>query len=277
MIPCLGVPVTAPVPTSTATGPWASSVGVLATPYATPAPDGQSRGRFLWGFDAGAELAQDRDEFSSVNPFMRFVGDTSWRGKDTAAPFQDLEVRGPFDDVHSRFDLTLSTIGAQVTEGTEEFLTAKKAVTFGFALESRMLVFSQVEGHTLFLGPLLRGGFQTLIEAPADNEEIDSVSNFYGAGFRLGESKSWRTVDSDQPFNQPVFRYVDVYYGRYENHDRPRWTFDAQFRPDPDSGLFLGASAIVGSGKDDVRLYAGFSLDAARISGLVSSLGSPAQ
>lgn len=223
------------------------------------------KGRFVYEILTGVEFSQDREEFSEENFFLRFAGDTSWHTD------HHVEERSSWlGDVHSSVAITLASIPAPETDGSEEFLTSKKAVSFSFGAESRAWKLPGEES-TLFVGPILRGGFSTLLDSPDANEDVDTVSSFYGAGFRIGEMPKLR--DS---CNATLIRFVDVHYSRYEYlDDEWRWTFDALLRPRTESasGFFLGARALVGSGEDDVRIYAGISIDPEAVEKAISSIG----
>jgi hypothetical protein len=225
--------------------------------------DALSLGRFTFEFLGGAEFSQDRNEFSEVNLYLKFCGDTGWRRESEHAP-----ACGDFADVHTLIDLSLASIPTEQEEpGSGEFVTSKKAVTFAFGVESRAIKLNPVDEHSLFLGPLARGGFQTLTEPAEANEDVDSVNSFWGVGLRMGDY-----ADLAQ-FNPPLQRYVEVYYGGYEAFGAQRWTFDALLRTDAASGFFVGAKAIVGPGQDDVRVFAGFALNLGALSTAVDSFG----
>ena len=245
--------------------------------------DGQAAhsGRFVYEILTGVEFSQDDGEFSEENFFLRFVGDTSWR---TDSRDEKLSW---FGDVHTSAAITLATIPVVETTTdmgmtTDEFITSKKAVSFAFGVESRTWKLGSTgDGQTLFVGPILRGGFSTLTEDAKDEtmgtvtveEDVDSVSSFYGGGIRIGEGPSIVPgVKEDEPFNSQLVRYVDIHYSRYENLDGNRVTFDALLRPKSGKGFFLGARALVGEGKDDVRIYAGISISAEAIENAITGL-----
>ena len=158
-------------------------------------------------------------------------------------------------NAHTRAAFSLTTIPVEGLDPTAEtFITSKKSLVAELAADWLFVRKEIADGRSLRFGPSLNGGFQTADRDPAF-PELDSVSNFWGVGVRMTEGR----VESLARPNPPQNRYVAFYYGEYEHLGKHRFTVDARLQPDG-GGPFFGFRSIVGSGPDDVRIYAGVSV-----------------
>lgn len=240
-----------------------------------------SFGRFACNLRAGVEFSQEEEKFSQANPYVQFVGDTLWGRWN-----EDIEqTKGGFRyeplDLHTFIDLTLASIPTKETEQEtntvtgqqekKEFIASKKSFIGTAGLEWRLFNYPDVGCYTLFVGPIVKGGLQTLTESPDTGNiesKADTVNHFESVGLRIGEHE---TLESPTE-NRPLKRYLDITWGYYENLENSRATIEGLLQSNEDTGLFLGFKAIVGEGKDDLRVFTGVNLSFTGLEKMVKGL-----
>lgn len=249
-------------------------------------------GRFTYGLLGGAEFADSDENFSKAVPYIVFSGETYWgpqrAGLPTAllaASAEDAQLlrlthddESGWSDFHTWIAIKADSIPTNATDPnapTKTVLESEKALTLATALEwrpwrcARFAQGDKPEDCTqsaLTLGPLIKGGIQTLTDDPGAGQ--DSVNNYWGIGFRIAETEPRAFLRRDTP----LLRCVDVFYGEYEALDDPKITIEGTLRLSEKSGFFVGFRTVLGSGDDDVRLVAGLGIDLSKLESAVRGL-----
>jgi hypothetical protein len=247
------------------------------------APD--HAGRFAYGLLAGVEFSQGRDSFSQATPYVEFSCDTAWR-RLAGVPKEPQE--GYFglalDNVHTWIDLSLQAapVAATDLDTGQEFIDSRKTFQGLTGIDWRLLTFEdtdrreggKVQRMRTFLGPTARIGLQTLDPATDDPmvafEIDDRTARHWGIGLKMGDHPA---EDRDSHYLNPaVRRFLAVYYGHYETFDDHKWTVEGMLQTDQDPGFFIGFTAVLGSGPDDITLWMGISLGFDKLGSLLRGL-----
>jgi hypothetical protein len=273
-------------PRDPATPPAAAGSTAPATPPATPTSSSRDHsGRFSYGILAGVEFSQRRESFSRADPYVEFSGDTAWRSLDTfcECPQEDFLALAP-EDFHTWIGLSLQATPVEATDvaTSEKFIASRKVFQGMVGADWRLVTFQDTERRIdgkqqrmrTFLGPTARIGLQTL-----DTPDTDATTSFaiddrtarhWGLGLKMGDHPAEQLDTHD--INPGVRRYLAVYYGQYETFDKHKWTVEGLLQTDQDPGLFVGFTAVLGDGPDDITIWLGMSFGVDRLGQALRSL-----
>jgi hypothetical protein len=291
--------------------PSQPSSSTASNPSSAPAAS-QGVGQYNLGptrayFSAGVVLAQDNNQFQSSAVFLALNVDNMWlRSSSWATGGVGLRPK----QANTFFDARLTTAAvASCTQNStatgcvtsssgliDTFNASKKSALISGGLYLPYYGKFDADpddpnhGYVLFLAPLIKGGFQTLVDsaqsttgAPGGTQTTVTTLNnqtffhFFGAGARLGLYRIHNENGQNIPPDSLI--YLDIVGGKYENFpktdpttgailDHPwRLAMEGRFRIPGVPLLMLGFDSNTrtgnssGSSQGDLRFLFGTSID----------------
>src|SRR5262249_88469 len=120
------------------------------------------------------------------------------------------------------------------------------------------------EKHSLFAGPLMKGGFQTAV---APNSQLsDRLHGFYSAGFRLAHYR-FENAREQRNIAPELISYMDITGGKWDNFNRRlRLQFEGRLKiPAIPMPFYTGFDANLGGGPDDLRFLFAVHFDIGKV------------